>query len=96
MAPAKNLGFYEGNQWNTPEGKAGQNYARMIQDVPTGVANFNKTAPDVARQLNALDREMQQRHGVTLSDTVMQLREAIAAKGFDGVKELAAPYGAPA
>jgi hypothetical protein len=89
--------FYTTNNWSKPEGAAGQAYARLIarDDLPKLVENFNKTAPDIARQLNTLDRWFAQKHNLSLDTAVMELREAIATKGFDGVREMATRYGVP-
>ena len=49
----------------------------MAQGRRRLIENFNKTAPDVARQLNELDRVFSQKHGFPLNTAFMELREAI-------------------
>lgn len=95
--PGRNMGFYEGNPWDKPEGRVGQQFAKLIdvKEIPKLVENFNKSAPDIAKQLNALDREFSQTHGFPLSDALVELRETIAANGFDGIRAMATKYGLP-
>jgi hypothetical protein len=93
--PVRTWGSTMATSGDIPAEAAGQANARLIQEVPTGAAGFNKTTPEQARRMNELDRTMQSKFGVTLNQHLMDLREAIAADGFDGLKRMAAKTGFP-
>jgi len=88
-------GFYKENPWDTPEGAAGQAFARLIP--PDLRDRFDAVAPAIAAQLNAIDQEMVRLSGGRLhvNQAITALRDAVAADGYAGVERLAKQLGAP-
>lgn len=95
VTPGRNMGFYESNPWDTPEGAAGQHYARLILDLPTGEANFNRVAPAYFERVNEIEFYLRDNFGIGLNEARIELRKAVIEKGMDGIRELAIKAGVP-